>query len=415
MDRFREQVLKVNEQWGPSVPYHWNVTTSAPCASPPQNQVAGSSYLETGSEIRRTTDTVNPAWRRRIANGEIINAPFSTTYEKTEPPSFGSYSQSLLIKDYTTCSGVKYDGTLHIVAPQYRPMGTRVPEFLVKEEVPLDVGAIQALAVTNAHANVDVAEMQALATVAEGRKTVQSMASILMRLVSVMRKVRKLDIRALRKELSRKELADRYMELRYAIRPLIYDARGIAKALERESEHIRRTAVGYASGSASHTDQVLRSFAYYANAWWTRNAQYSVSARAGVLCSVNVDAVNIWGVDQAVETLWELTPFSFIVDWFVNVGDTIAAWTPNAGVSQQASWVTVKENFTASNTTTTLVAVPWSYTEISQSYSGCTTTHTQKVTRRVVNPPLSILPSFNMRLDGYKLTDLGIILKRMVA
>jgi intergrase/recombinase len=64
---------------------------------------------------------------------------------------------------------------------------------------------------------MDTAEILALATAAEGRKTVESMVSIFLRLTRIIKALKKLDAKVLRNEVSPKELANRYMELRYAI------------------------------------------------------------------------------------------------------------------------------------------------------------------------------------------------------
>jgi len=40
-------------------------------------------------------------------------------------------------------------------------------------------------------------------------------------------------------------------------------------------------------------------------------------------------------------TAWELIPFSFVVDWFVNFGDYIQALTPKLGIKGLSSWTTV--------------------------------------------------------------------------
>jgi hypothetical protein len=152
-------------------------------------------------------------------------------------------------------------------------------------------------------------------------------------------------------EIRPKELAQRYMELRYAIRPLIYDVNGIIAVLEKDTRlYDRFTGRGSASATASTGDLIEgHSIEWNATADTERSATYYVSARAGVLYHVNVNQLRLLGVDQLLETAWELIPFSFIVDWFVGVGQAIAAATPTIGATQLASWVTVKETFVSSN------------------------------------------------------------------
>jgi hypothetical protein len=40
---------------------------------------------------------------------------------------------------------------------------------------------------------------------------------------------------------------------------------------------------------------------------------------------------------------WELIPFSFVADWFVNIGPYVRAITPKVGVHSLGSWTTTKD------------------------------------------------------------------------
>lgn len=414
--RDRSKTISPGGQKGPMFPSANYVTS---CEAPnfnPESGVAENSKLYWDYEVKSTQDEVNENFHKRIANGEIINSPFSMTHVKVVEPVDSAYSHVYVHRDWTSFAGEYYDLYYHIsgtLAP--RPDLGRVADFLGEGSVSLDVSSISNAAVTQAYANIDVSEMQALATAAESRKSMDSMLAILLRLRKVVRAFRRLDYRALRNELSAKELANRYMELRYAIRPLIYDAQGIARAVNKKREHIRRTFTGYSEGSGEASDVVTLPLAWAAQADWDRKTTVTASARAGVLCSVNVDAISVFGVDQVVETMWELVPLSFIVDWFVSVGDSIAALTPNAGVNQQASWVTVKKIITETCTVRSVRSVPTNAEPVSISYGGATRTRVTTTLNRSINPELSAWPTFNMKLDGYKLADLGIILKRMVS
>jgi hypothetical protein len=310
--------------------------------------------------------------------------------------------------------GYKWDGT----TVPFSYFGGYTPTALLELE---DVSALNALkqdvynlAVTQAHANIDESEILALASMAESGKTVQSMLSIMGRLIRIAKAARKLEVKTIMKELSPKEAANRWMELRYAVRPMVYDVNGILSALQKKREVARRTYRGWASDSLSHTDSVPdQGFFYECTVDVNRKIEYEVSAREGVLCDVTIDELTIFGVDQLAESLWELIPFSFIVDWFANVGDTIAALTPDAGVKQRASWVTVRENITALNSsgqirnnsswptsTVTCGAFEWGYKE--------------QVLERFVDPSVSTWPQFKLRLDGFKLLDLGIIARQIL-
>jgi len=56
-------------------------------------------------------------------------------------------------------------------------------------------------------------------------------------------------------------------------------------------------------------------------------AKYRVSLKSGVL-----NRLNDFGAFDVPRALWEIVPYSFVVDWFVPIGDWLGAITPRVGV-----------------------------------------------------------------------------------
>lgn len=362
------------------------------------------------------SDVVTAGYERKIAAGEIINNPMSKTVRTTTTPGPTSFSHRRTAIDNYGEYGFVYSGS---IVPFGNWFANVLPPIL---EVGVDLPAAIELranvlneAVTSAHANVNESEMLALASMAESRKTVESMASILYRVVRIARAVRKLNFNALRKELTKKELANRYMELRYALRPMIIDAASLLNSFEKTRCSVRKTYRGFSKGSLEISD----SLGYQRSAIQTetevnRKLTYTVSARAGVLCDVTIDSITVFGIDRLAESLWELVPFSFIVDWFANVGDTIAALTPNHGVNERASWVTIKEHIVSTNSSGASRALTtWPVNESSLGYFQYG--EDELVVQRVANPIVSVWPQSKLRLDGFKLLDLGIIARQILS
>lgn len=385
----------------PSEPAGWTHTTDA-----------------TGTDSKTTTDWSSGNYPKRIKNGEILNNPFHSITIKETPRPMGVYIHKFRKATGTWCAThgtnhytrYHYQGFLPVVS--YTSGGGYLP---VANRASIRQAVID-LAVTSAFANVDTSSMLAYATVAESRKTVDSLRAVLLRAFKIARNVRKLNVKGLLNEISPKELADRYMEARYAFRPLLIDAANICKALEEERRYLRRTFLGFADDTYTASGTALDvSGMYLTKMDFSKQTTYTVSARAGVLCDCDVSAVSTFGLDQLAETAWELVPFSFIVDWFTNVGDLIAAHTPNAGVNQRASWVTVRENLTQSITCTAhrSVANTAGYVNESITSPKGTVQRDEQVVERIVSPLLGTWPRFDLNLDAYKLTDLGIILRKV--
>lgn len=368
-------------------------------------------HTDCGTVVNQSmTDVVTPNYKERIAHGEIINNPMTSHKNTLVYP--GAQSFSYKISDTRDNGDIAW----------YRVSGNKVPTLYGLNTVIPGTAEISAMktsvidqAVTSAHANIDTSSMLALASAGEARKTVRSIASILSRVYSIFKSLRKLDMRRLKKEISRRELEDRYMEARYALRPLMYDVNGLVEGLQAQPDSTRRTFRGFASDTISGSSVLdtaqtqFHSIKMVVDNKWS----YTVSARAGVLCDVQTSNITIWGLDKIPETIWELTPFSFIIDWFVNVGDTIGALTPNAGVKQRASWVTVKEEYSDCNSYhSPYLTGTWNVDYMSAP-SFAHSWHSI-VKDRLVEPTVSVFPTMSVSLDCYKLADLAIILKRLL-
>lgn len=382
--------------------------------------VKGGYYtISGGSVVEHSYDIVGEKYRSRIDAGEIVNNPMRISKTTQTNSGVSPYVHNFKAVNPTYCP---VHNTTHYQV--WENQGKRAtapsPTFLV-----IDAGSMGSLrqsvidlAVVDAHARIDTSEILALATVAESQKTVSSMLAILSRVYTIVKDVKRLRLKSLAGQIKPKELADRYMEMRYAIRPLMYDARGICRAMQKNAGSIRKTYRAEASDSmTSQNESAWGTYIYLVESKWKRTATYTVSAKAGVMCDVTMSDLSTFGVDQLLETAWELLPFSFIIDWFSNAGNWIAAHTPNVGVSKRASWVTVKSSYSqhteliasrsiadASGYLTTSLSVPaeWHHKE-------------ELVLERVVSPALPAFAQGTLSLDVWKLTDLGIIIKKMIS
>lgn len=362
-------------------------------------------------------DSVTPDYKKRSARGEIILNPMS--YEVL------NYSSGALEFDYSmVASGdIPCSGHMGVISAEigFEPFlpdnGGLFSDMFTEFE------SSRNSAIATAWSNVDESAILVAASLGELPETVRWMASLTSRFISLLRKLKKKKMRYLtefaRGEITRKQMTDKisdlWLEMRYAFRPLLFDMKQAAEAFEKELDtSLRFTARGFSDDSSSSTNQYIDNTGY-ANYVKSVKTTKRYTARAGVLYQITGDAnsvVTIWGLDQPFEVVWELTPFSFIVDWFLNIGDVISAWSKNASLTVLGSWVSeqilMDEFFTAVNVTADEETPP--YEEFAVSQISLPDTQCGRIfKRRVITPDRPTFPSIAVNLDVAKILDLALI------
>jgi len=280
------------------------------------------------------------------------------------------------------------------------------------------------IALTQAKANVGDGILDVLTFMAELDDTVGTIASTGMKAARIFRALRKANLKALRKELSLKELRDMYLEFRYGLRPIYYDLRSIHDLLvKKRDKNDRRTSRGkhtVSVGTVYSTDvfpyyYLGPSTLHYAEVTYNTERKTDAMARSGILSYVNYDNVFIrilceLGVDRPISAAWELIPFSFMIDWFFNVGQTIQAWEPKPCFTELASWTTTEVKQTKKITVSKVNCYYHQIAQGNQSFDAPTSASFSWIQKaRIPNPQLKTYPSFNLKLDAYKIADMVAI------
>lgn len=376
---------------------------------------------------RTMTDVVTKDFKKLQASGKIVNNPLSSSVTvESEVPYTLEYEWRILKLGCTPAR--------EYLAEIYFGSGKKPQALAVGGNRYLDVPVITSsklasmaeLAVTAAWSRVSTSEVSALVTLAELDKTAVGLAKTLGRVFRIFKYVRKMQIKNLKKELSFKELQDVYLEARYGLRPLYYDIKGFHSVLNTEQVLGRQTYRGKETYSASVSDKTPKllvsastaaGFGIYRD--YERTSRVDVTCRAGVLTDITaLSAVELMGLGQVAEAAWDLVPFSFIVDWFANVGKTIASWTPNPGIKALASWVVTRKTTTQMSNmglVTTITPCTVVNQRVEVPYFRCTGNQIKTVTTvsRVISPTRSIIPNFSVKLDPLKLLDLVLIGKNI--
>lgn len=393
-------------------------------------QFASEHPFSTNSCVKTMTDVVIKDFYKRRANGEVFMNPMTSTIIDTIQSPF-PFEVTLNHFTWGRCNPerwylssidecVGFTSTLHWADWN---------NFTTDPTLP-SVGYLEDQAVTRAFASLDQSDVMSLVMLAEAEKSLGTITGLLFKAKKLIHNARKNGLRMIARSLKNKkarralakELSDLYLEARYGLRPIYYDVMGVVHAINKFDckRHDRLTSRGFRSDSGNTSGfESTRPIAwgkathYFEHKW---SESWSVQARAGVLARVDLTVVNDWGLSMLGESAWELVPFSFIIDWFFNVGDTISSWMPKPNTSVLGSWVTTKSVAVRSGKIDLLFKEGGNSTaKTVPSVGGLSGSYTKMITNtvRTPNPSRSIMPTCLVRLDPLKLLDLGLIAKSL--
>lgn len=184
------------------------------------------------------------------------------------------------------------------------------------------------------------------ATLAEGRQAMTMMLTRVSQLIDFTKSVRRLDfVRAARivnlaivpKGVSaKKSLANNWLEYSFGWRPLIQDLYNAADHLQNPLNTVRPK--GRSKDSYMNKRQVNQ----------PTSSIYSLDLVQGIMyaqmgCEIEINNPNLYllnklGLANPASVIWELIPFSFVVDWFTTVGEFLSSGTDFLGLTVKRPW-----------------------------------------------------------------------------
>lgn len=373
----------------------------------------------TTSKVEKSmTDVVTPDFKKLRSKGRIINSSMSMVEEKIEDYVSSWYNYlglSITSNGTTPDTGFIDQGTMPTSKMKIDPVG-------LMGQLTTDKTTLVDLAASKAWANIDSSSAAMLVTIAEAKKTYASISSILYRSFSIFRAIKRGELARARNLISQERLDNIYLEARYAIRPLFYDAKGIVEAFNKKRvDKTRYTARGSAEGSDSASSST-RDTGAFASVYIRANYSGSVRTKVRAYILYEIDASKLsnlqtWGLVDPFSAGYELIPFSFIADWFCNLGTVIASWNPKPFVNVLASGYT-------SETIYSLIGN--GYPEIKPNYYSNQTARGRSCSgngslvrmirykERVPALPKPILPHLDVNLNFLKILDLVLILRKLI-
>lgn len=291
------------------------------------------------SIYRTMTDVCTEDFYGKIAHGQFINNPMSRDKQVVDvwPASVtcGKTLGTARFRAEVTDDGASPVGYL----PEPANLQTQI-----------DIAKTRVGTATAAKAKSH--QVQFLATIGEGKETVTMLFNAIRFLMNFRKQLRAYGLALLRaarcpKRFFKKVYKDAenaWMYCRMGIRPFVGECENIHAAITHMKEQRWRTRFGsktaFRTSASAHTSRVNANRLYTGH---FKSYFEETEVSAGCVCDVRLDGFpDTFGLTQFYETAWELTPCSWFIDYFLNVGKLIAAMRPDSYWQIRASWTTVK-------------------------------------------------------------------------
>ena len=418
-------------------PYRWIPTNGGP------GYTSETWQFKTAVRSHVMCDVVTPKFHKLQNQGVIINNPL--WHEDIQSVHTPTSVRVDWVKDGSVTGYMVWPYSAYLEIPLASPT---LPMVLNFEKLFEEFSTMADLAANRAWANVELSEAMLLASLGELPETFRWMQSLFERAINLTKAFRSktkllANLPLLAKNIMAKNpaqlkklagpmvkgrhssstdavsaFANAWLEYRYAIRPLVFEMKSCLEALKKIiTKKSRQTARGkdvvLEDNSSIVTHTYSKPVSTTVTATYRRTVKSAITCRAGVLFQIEDDLdalLAVWGIDQPLESAWELVPFSFIIDWFFSVGDTISAWSVNPSLTPLASWTTFRHITSESRTSLSFSmsnkgGYVWSTPEVTHGKSGLTGIRTWRKPAAI----RSVLPRFDLKLDLAKIIDLGLI------
>lgn len=140
----------------------------------------------------------------------------------------------------------------------------------------------------------------------------------------------------LRREGVDRVIAGNYLQYVYGFAPLMQDIHGISELAKSAGQKPL-----FVSGSGTAVRMLESDELFYSNASWDQDEYMQLGAEARTKCKLWAKlspeysvtrTLNQLGLLNPASLVWELVPFSFVVDWVLPIGPVLSALTAPAGL-----------------------------------------------------------------------------------
>lgn len=421
----------------------WHVYRMNP-AHPEGELIATDNYPTYGVGVfENIEDEPTPSLRSYQKRGQMLVKDLSHIKYAIGPSSVTGVGSGHLYNSSTgdwieswrsTCSAASVDPSKYDLYPAITAAANGLPwesNIKIPFTSPLGLSTTQMLALKDAYARASEADLQGLVTLAESKKTLATVGSLVNTTsrirnwyaanssMSLLRRIMTLRRPANLWKMS-KDVSNLWLEWRYGVRQLGFDIESMRKLTEsyragdyavfrssRKSEQITDTGMVTTWDDGVYMRRKMQ-------AWRRRNDV--VTAGVIVRCDPATDFLRRAGLDKPFSSAWELVPFSFLVDWVLDVSGALSAFEGRYLRNPVASWVSNRCTY---KHVRDVVWVPYRTTTGGVVYDGTsdyksTMSEDLEWYTRTANPRflMPALPEFKLRLNWSKVGDLIALLRQ---
>jgi hypothetical protein len=320
---------------GSQVPYSTRWTT----CSETNWVVSGAALIGPQQGVReQMDDVVSPNFNTRVSRGEVFFNPMNHTRHEVSSEGQG-YHQ--VFNTSVNCSGTprfkeqRREGDLAGWLVVQNLYGGMVPEALSTFSTQ-DLGAAITEVSTRVLADRGTSDSNLFESVAQLDQALGLQHDLL-------KEAQRLVDAARRTKIGRaaKSAASLYLAYRYGIKPIMSDLNALRKGMDTEIKKTRKSTHAQVRLDR-FSSSLYESGTGHVYSFRTNKTE-SVTVRATSLDEYIMSFASESGFSEKslYQTPWELVPFSFVLDWFVNFGDFYGSLLPSPGYTQLGSCITV--------------------------------------------------------------------------
>jgi len=245
--------------------------------------------------------------------------------------------------------------------PWLTPQGVIDEPIYLPTLFDLELAEVNELAKARLHKSIVLREVNYATELAQIRQTVSMFVDLVKRLAKILTALKHGDLIGVEEALflnkGNNSITNDFLMFQFGIRPLVEDVNQLAKHIlhfmdtnavvhaEGHAKKLYNDAASAFNGSLEEQNQkgqetcsgYVSGYSFTANREYEIRVKYSVDL--GIIDRAVRDSV-LLGLSTPEETVWELTPYSFVLDWFANIGTLLETLHSLDGVVPLETWKT---------------------------------------------------------------------------